>query len=233
MNQAIRQQLKRNLLDGPLLFNHGKRKKEYNSLPHSHPHPDSHSHAQNNKEYAEIRDYVNDSTTIPENTYQQLVDKCETLAQLLETKEEDIFDNIPQPVKNDINNEDKMKLEGKMKKEVKEEAKEEMKEEIKEEVKEEMNEEVKEEDCTITKEDWEELARTPLYTSSHTSVLEALLLCHQYIVNSNTNKTYSSYLIQMMNFLLPQPNNFPPSYAQFMRVCYVLLTPNTHTLPVV
>jgi hypothetical protein len=70
----------------------------------------------------------------------------------------------------------------------------------------------------ITKQDWDKLQATPLFPGSQSSVLEALLLTHQYLLNSNTNKHHSGLLIKLLNYLLPQGHAFPPSFNKFAKV---------------
>jgi hypothetical protein len=70
----------------------------------------------------------------------------------------------------------------------------------------------------ITKEKWNELVHTPLYNGSSMSIMEAILLVHQYTLHSNTNRTHTTELIPLIHYLLPEGNKFPPTYYKFMKV---------------
>jgi len=78
-------------------------------------------------------------------------------------------------------------------------------------------------DEPITPSDWEELHSCPLYPEATISVLEAILLFNQYIINSNTNKTHTGLLIKLINNLLPNGHHFPASYYKFIKVCIAIL----------
>ena len=205
----------------------------YNKIRKTEVHsPALHSPTLHNNECEQILNCIKDDK-IPINNYifQQAIQNCtSTEQQLLDEDGESVYDKIQQLLEEKFST---LTVCDNVKKEKEEvrvifllllEEKEEVKVEI-EKVKEEENSKSEEEntgedteDCTITKDDWDQMTRTQLYANSNTSVLEALLLVHQYIINSNTNKTYSSQLVQMMHFLLPHPSNFPQNYNHFMKV---------------
>lgn len=81
--------------------------------------------------------------------------------------------------------------------------------------------------CSITAEEWNLLASTPLYPNSSTTQLEAIILVHQYILNANATKTDASHLIKLLCHLLPNGHSFPPTFGKFLKV-HVVEEPQTH-----
>jgi hypothetical protein len=71
----------------------------------------------------------------------------------------------------------------------------------------------------LTPQQWRQMQDTPLYPNSPISTLEAVLLVHQYMINSNLNKTSSEDLLKLIIGLLPDGCTLPPSYYKLMKVC--------------
>jgi hypothetical protein len=101
--------------------------------------------------------------------------------------------------------------------------------EIKNEVKEEINakkEEKEEEDTYIEAQNSETITHayhaasvTPLYEGAQLTALEAVILVHQYLINSDTNKKHTDLLMKLILTLLPNGSIFPPSLYMLMKVC--------------
>lgn len=66
--------------------------------------------------------------------------------------------------------------------------------------------------------------QTPLYINAAISSLEAVLLIHQYILHSNTNKSQADKLLKLISALLPGANSLPNSYKTFFKVFHVAVS---------
>jgi hypothetical protein len=75
-----------------------------------------------------------------------------------------------------------------------------------------------EDDDIITLAMWHTLMTTPLYPNSKMSALQGILLVHQYLIDSNMNKTNSENLLKLLREMLPDNNLLPPSYYKLMKV---------------